>query len=88
MVNESFAEPIPGTVASIALPAELKNQLAADGNKTRFQFQFYGVQDLLNVNAHACRHATHARTQARAHTHTHTHTHTDTDRHFNTISGL
>ncbi|XP_030223940.1 adhesion G-protein coupled receptor G4 isoform X1 [Gadus morhua] len=48
MVNESFAEPIPGTVASIALPAELKNQLAADGNKTRFQFQFYGVQDLFN----------------------------------------
>uniref|UniRef100_A0A8C5BYQ5 Adhesion G protein-coupled receptor G4a n=1 Tax=Gadus morhua TaxID=8049 RepID=A0A8C5BYQ5_GADMO len=51
MVNESFAEPIPGTVASIALPAELKNQLAADGNKTRFQFQFYGVQDLFNKTA-------------------------------------
>ncbi|CAL8269840.1 unnamed protein product [Boreogadus saida] len=48
MVNESFAEAIPGTVASITLPAELKNQLAADGNKTRFQFQFYGVQDLFN----------------------------------------
>ncbi|CAL8263208.1 unnamed protein product [Lota lota] len=48
MVNQSIVEAIPGTVASITLPPALQNQLGADRNKTRIQFQFYGVQDLFN----------------------------------------
>ncbi|KAK0148908.1 Adhesion G-protein coupled receptor G4 [Merluccius polli] len=48
MVNQSFDDAIPGTVATIALPPAIQNLLVVDGNKTRIQFQFYAIQDLFN----------------------------------------
>ncbi|XP_049899008.1 adhesion G-protein coupled receptor G4 isoform X2 [Epinephelus moara] len=47
-VNQSFAsEPLPGTDATISLPAEVHDFFnPGERNKTRVQFQFYGTDDL------------------------------------------
>ncbi|XP_071772292.2 adhesion G protein-coupled receptor G4a [Centroberyx gerrardi] len=47
-VNQNFvSEPFPDTVATISLPSALHDFFPpGDRNRTRVQFQFYGVQDL------------------------------------------